>query len=88
MQVNTLDSRGIQVYDHRKMLNVGLDQNVGGIQVMTWGRCANLGMNFFVRRIWVCFLKWGESGCEIGANADKALLENNVIPKKNQKQMN
>ena len=74
MQVNTLDSRRIQVYDHRTMLNVGLDQNVGGIQVMTWGRCANLGMNFFVRRIWVCFLKWGESGCEkkIGANVGQS----------------
>ena len=60
MQVNTLDSRRIQVDDHQKMLNVGLDQNVAGIQVKTRSRCANAGMNFLVRRFWVCFLEWGE----------------------------
>ena len=74
MQVNTLDSRGVQVYDHQKMLNVGLDQNVGGIQVKTRSRCANAGMNFLVRRFWVCFLEWGDSGCvsKIGANVRRS----------------
>ena len=32
---------------------------------------ANVGMNFRVRRIRVCFLRWGDSGCVLkcGANA-------------------
>ena len=74
MQVNTLDSRRIQVDDHQKMLNVGLDQNVAGIQVKTRSRCANAGMNFLVRRFWVCFLEWGDSGrvSKIGANVRRS----------------
>ena len=70
MQVITLDSRRIWVYDHGKMLNVGLDQNVGGLQVKTRSMCANVGMNFLARRFWVWFLEWGDSGyvSKSGAN--------------------
>ena len=52
------------------MLNVGIDQNVGGIQAKTRSRCANAGMNFLVRRIWVCFLEWGDSDDEFSFGAN------------------
>ena len=53
-----------------KMLNVGLDQNVGGIQVKTRSKCgecgyefsrtANTGMFLEMARFWVCLKKWSE----------------------------
>ena len=54
------------------MLNVGVDRKSGGIQVKTRSRCANAGMNFLVRRIWVhvCFLKWGDSDDEFSFGAN------------------